>query len=683
MKALLIDNYDSFSWNLYDLIGKVIGAPPTVVRNDEEVDLSSFDFVVLSPGPGHPANERDFGICRRVLHEAEIPVLGVCLGHQGLCLEAGGRVAHAPRPCHGEVDDVHHAGDSIFRGLPSPFRVVRYHSLVATHVPEDLNVIARTADGLIMAVRHRERPQWGVQFHPESICSEYGEALIRNFVDVSGAGRQRARTRPEASPPLRILTRRVRSGAAPEAVFAALHMPQRPAVWLDTSLPSEQNRFSLIGSLSGPRAEHLSYSLPDRRLTTRTRNGDEVLVGIDLLDHLSGRLAERRIGSPPDCPFSFNLGYVGYLGYEMKGVTGGSIAHVSPHPDAQFLFLDRALVHDNREDEYWLLALSDACVSDGAQDPETVAWFEATEAAILAAAMIDANGGGGRPPCSAMPVVLRHDRDRYVEKIRRSLRKIVDGESYEVCLTNMAAAPCPDEPLELYRRLRLLSPVPYGAFLDFGALAVLCGSPEQFLSVSESGAVRSKPIKGTRPTSVDPVTDATLVADLRSSEKDRAENLMIVDLVRNDLSRVCEIGSVLVPKIFDVESYTHVHQLVSTITGQLRRDMTAIDCIRSCFPGGSMTGAPKIRTMEIIDELEEGPRGVYSGTIGYLALNGSADLNIVIRTIVLSDATATFGVGGAIIALSDEKAEYEETLLKARPAMAALGCTIRAEEIAQ
>jgi para-aminobenzoate synthetase len=202
--------------------------------------------------------------------------------------------------------------------------------------------------------------------------------------------------------------------------------------------------------------------------------------------------------------------------------------------------------------------------------------------------------------------------------------------------------------------------------------AVLSSSPERFLRVDRERGVETKPIKGTARRRADPRADVGARDDLLRSPKDRAEHLMIVDLLRNDLGLVSRIGSIHVEKLMDVESYEGVHQLVSTIRGRLRDDVDLVDCIRATFPGGSMTGAPKLRTMQIIDGLEGAPRGVYSGALGYLALNGTADLSIVIRTLVATRDGATIGSGGAIVMLSDADDEYEEMLLKARPLLDAV-----------
>lgn len=234
----------------------------------------------------------------------------------------------------------------------------------------------------------------------------------------------------------------------------------------------------------------------------------------------------------------------------------------------------------------------------------------------------------------------------------------------------MAESDTTVDPWAAYRAMRRTSPAPFAALLQFGELSVLSSSPERFLRVSRDGLMESSPIKGTRPRGATPEEDAALVADLLSDEKDRSENLMIVDLVRNDLGRCAVPGSVEADELFRVEHYATVHQLVSTVRARMRPELSALDCVRAAFPGGSMTGAPKIRTMRIIDRLEAGPRGVYSGAIGYFSLSGAADLSIVIRTATITPDRVRYGVGGAVVALSDPDAEYEETAVKAAPFLA-------------
>lgn len=267
---------------------------------------------------------------------------------------------------------------------------------------------------------------------------------------------------------------------------------------------------------------------------------------------------------------------------------------------------------------------------------------------------------------------LRRSRERYREDIEACKRWLRAGDSYEICLTNRVAAETTVAPLDLYRALRRANPAPFAGFLRFGELAVLSSSPERFLAVDRDGWAESRPIKGTVRRGASLAEDARLADALHAGERFRAENVTIVDLMRNDLGRVCEVGTVGVPELMRVESYETVHQLVSSVRGRLRGGLGAADAVRACFPPGSMTGAPKLRTMEILDELEGEARGVYSGAIGWFGCCGACDLSVAIRTIVLDRGRATIGAGGAIVVDSDPDLEIEEMLLKAEAAAAAL-----------
>jgi para-aminobenzoate synthetase component 1 len=239
-----------------------------------------------------------------------------------------------------------------------------------------------------------------------------------------------------------------------------------------------------------------------------------------------------------------------------------------------------------------------------------------------------------------------------------------EGDCYQVNLAQRYAARASGDALQAYLELRRLSPAPYSAFLNMPQARILCASPECFLQV-RAGKVETKPIKGTRPRMLDAQQDAQQAQALQHSSKDRAENLMIVDLLRNDLGKSCVAGSVRVPKLFEVESYAQVHHLVSTVTGQLAEGQDALTLLRNCFPGGSVTGAPKQRAMQIIEQLEPHRRGVYCGAIGYVGFDGNMDTNIAIRTLVYSGDEIRFWAGGGIVADSDAAAEYQETLDKA------------------
>jgi para-aminobenzoate synthetase component 1 len=260
----------------------------------------------------------------------------------------------------------------------------------------------------------------------------------------------------------------------------------------------------------------------------------------------------------------------------------------------------------------------------------------------------------------------------YLSAVARVKEYILAGDIFQANLSQRFEAPLREEPWTLYRRLRTINPAPFSAYLEFDDIAVASASPERFLRLDTDGQVETRPIKGTRPRGMGPMHDAMLGRALAESEKDRAENVMIVDLLRNDLSRVCAAGSVRVPELFALEHHPTVHHLVSTVVGRLAPVHGAADLLRATFPGGSITGAPKVRAMEIIAELEPTQRAVYCGSIGYLSVTGALDTSIVIRTYLTLAGSVYFQAGGGIVADSDPEQEYRETLDKARALIEAL-----------
>jgi para-aminobenzoate synthetase len=676
MHILVIDNYDSFTYNLVQLIGQVAQVTPIVILNDamswSEVQKLDFDAIVLSPGPGRADRASDFGLCRNAIEDGRWPILGVCLGHQGIACLLDGRVDYAPVPMHGRISKVYHDQTDLMAGIPSPFDVVRYHSFLVTDLPEGLVATGRTEDGLLMAMRHRTRPLWGVQFHPESIATQHGARLIGNFIRLAAEARPpRARSISSASPPanpnvpilserrLRLYSRRLAARVDPEAAFSNLYAGAHTSFWLDSSSVIEGlSRYSFMGDARGPQSEVITYRLG--RCLNRSSGKQTEELRLQIFDFLEANQKPQW-----DCPggaphFPFLGGYVGYLGYELKAETGGGRAHASGHPDSQFIFADRLIAFDHETSETWLICLDSPDQSARAED-----WLDTTERAL--------NAIGPLEPITLMPETsgedpfeLLHDKPAYLDLIRQSIHEIFDGESYEICLTSCSTARLQIEPVQAYRALRQANSAPYGAYLRFEDLHVLSCSPERFARIDRQGEIVSKPIKGTIRRSSDVNEDSCLKRKLLESEKDRAENLMIVDLIRNDLGKVCAFGSVETTKFCEIETYATVHQMVSTIRGQLREQVSPVACVRAMFPGGSMTGAPKVRTMEIIDRLEGMARGIYSGAIGYFSIDGAVDLNIVIRTVVLDGESAAIGAGGALVALSDPEQEYEEVLLKSR-----------------
>ncbi|MEU3785515.1 aminodeoxychorismate synthase component I [Streptomyces sp900129855] len=708
MKTLLIDNYDSYTYNLFQLIAEVNGEEPVVILNDAPADaipdLAEFDNVVVSPGPGHPAKARDFGISARVLAGSTVPVLGVCLGHQGIGQGAGALVAPAPEPRHGYLSAVRHDGRDLFQGLPQNFTAVRYHSLaVREPLPESLEATAWAEDGVLMGLRHRERPLWGVQFHPESVLTEYGHRMLVNFRNLTAERARKLRTKNTAVPPTeaaipsrapavptvpiprprrsggpahRLHTRRIAEAIDAEAAFTRLHSASPRAFWLDSSrVEPGLSRFSFFGDDSGPLAEFVRYDVETGTCEIERAGRPTRKVRAGVFDYLKRQLANRRVDAT-GLPFDFTGGYVGYFGYETKADCGSPNAHRSATPDACWLFADRLIAVDHEEGFTYAV-----CVAEDTPQAtrEATEWLESTLAQLTSLptetdrpAPAPAHAEAAEPDLGEVEPWLVRDRATYLADIEACKRELAAGTSYEICLTNAARLPAPDDAYAFYRVLRRVNPAPYASYLRFGDLDVVGSSPERFLRITRDGVAEAKPIKGTAPRGADPREDALLRDALAADAKTRAENLMIVDLLRNDLGRVCRTGTVRVSRLMATETYATVHQLVSTVEGRLREGTDAVDCVRACFPGGSMTGAPKLRTLEIIDELETEARGVYSGALGYLGCSGGADLNIVIRTAVLADGLLQLGAGGAIVLDSDPVAEYDEMLLKTAAQMRAL-----------
>ena len=667
MRVLLVDNHDSYTFNVFQLLARVLGEEPRVLANDaaewEGFDPASVDAVVVSPGPGHPAVARDLGRVPALLSRLDLPVLGVCLGHQAIAHLAGARVDSAPEPRHGHLSRIRHTGTGLFAGVPQDFTAVRYHSLaVSEPLPDTLRATAWAEDGVIMALEHRDLPRWGVQFHPESISGEYGAELISGFLDLA---RPHARRRPSLATvptPPRALgpetaplhVAEIDRAVDTEHAFVHLYSDAEYAFWLDSSRPEGPAHFSFLGAAEGPTAEVLTYDVGDEGVRVRTPSGVSTEPGT-VFDAL-----ERRTGHAPrptGLPFDLAGGYVGYLGYELKADSGASNTHTAATPDAVWMRCDRLVAVDHHEDRTYVVS------SEGGDEGRV--WVEATRAAL-----VDLPEPSPPPPGAApahLPDLLERPGPGYVDDVKTCLGYLAEGESYEICLTDRVHLPDLGEgdDLDFYRRLRAAAPAPYASFLRLGEVTVMSASPERFLRVGSDRVAESRPIKGTAARHADPEVDARIAEELRLGAKTRAENLMIVDLLRNDLGRVCEIGSVEVPAFMYVESHATVHQLVSTIQGRLRPEVTTLEAVRACFPAGSMTGAPKERTMEIIDRLEGSARGVYSGALGYVSHTGEADLSVVIRTAVRAGSEVTVGAGGAIVLDSVPEEEYEEMLLKA------------------
>jgi para-aminobenzoate synthetase len=700
MRSLIVDNYDSFTYNLYQLLAEINGDLPTVITNDQlswkEIKDANFDNIIISPGPGSPATAEDFGICRDILIYGQIPVLGVCLGHQGLGYYHKANLSFAPEPMHGRISKIYHRGDLLFQNIPSQFTVVRYHSLLlSSPLSPQLEEIAWTKnDHLIMAIKHKYKPFWGVQFHPESIGTDYGKQILINFTYLTQQFWRRNNKQVKNNyqwqslgnitnkPQVSLITQTgkkdkskiTKSGyqvygkkidfwLESETVFQSLFAQSDYSFWLDSSMVAEGlSRFSFMGDNQGKHSFIVSYQVDNQEIKI-IKDKKVSLLQDNLFDFLDQKLIQYYCESK-ELPFKFNGGFVGYFGYELKALVGGSNQHKSNLPDAEFIFADRVIVFDHLEKKIYLV-----CLDAQNTQNDALIWLRESEDKLQKIKnnyQQNHNQDKNFNINQTFDIKLTRNKQDYLTNINTCLQKIKEGESYEVCLTNQINLPSIINPLVYYCLLRQENPAPYSAYLKLGKKSIICSSPERFLSLDRDGWLESKPIKGTCKKSPNQQEDLQLQTSLKYSEKEQAENLMIVDLLRNDLGRVCEIGTIHVPKLMAIETYSTLHQMVSTIRGKIRQEIKAVDCIKASFPGGSMTGAPKKRTMEIIDQLETEARGVYSGSIGFLAVNGTLDLNIVIRTAVVTPEKTTIGVGGAITALSHPESEFAEIILKAQ-----------------
>lgn len=396
---------------------------------------------------------------------------------------------------------------------------------------------------------------------------------------------------------------------------------------------------------------------PYVRLVTRGALTEIHADSVELAREDPLALLRRLLDFAPACggALPFGGGAIGYFGYDLARrlmPLPAQAQDAEKIPELAIGIYDWAVVVDHSERRSWL-------VGQG-RDPETDVKWDSLVARFT------------RPPRErtrlpfriTSPIASNMTREHYARAFRRIKDYIRDGDCYQVNLAQRFAAHASGDPWLAYQALRVINPAPYSAYFSTPYGHVLSASPERFLKV-EDGRVETRPIKGTRPRAGHPRLDAERAEALRTSEKDRAENVMIVDLLRNDLSKSCATGSVKVPRLFEVETFATVHHLVSTVTGVLEPGRDALDLLRGCFPGGSITGAPKLRAMQIIEEVEPHRRGIYCGAIGYVGFDGNMDLNIAIRTLVHSRGTIRFWAGGGIVADSRVEDEYQETFDKA------------------
>ncbi|MEQ1486188.1 aminodeoxychorismate synthase component I [Methyloglobulus sp.] len=428
------------------------------------------------------------------------------------------------------------------------------------------------------------------------------------------------------------------------ALFAAI-ADQPWAVFLDSGYPySDQGRYDIIA------AEPVATLVTHGEITQINRNGSVMLSSQDPFDLVKQELESCHHEGFAGLPF--NGGAIGYFSYDLARRLEKlpNIADDAEHiPEMSVGIYNWAVIIDHHQKQSFLVG----------QGCDEFHW----QTLIGLFSKLPTNDQKTQFKVTSA-VKSNMDKAAYTRAFQRIKHYLKEGDCYQVNLSQRFVADCEGDAWAAYQHLREMNAAPFSAYLNFPEAQILSSSPERFLQLVD-GRVETKPIKGTRPRKAYPASDWQQIDLLRNSPKDRAENLMIVDLLRNDLSKTCKTGSVKVPALFAVESYTTVHHLVSTVTGLLAEGQHALDLLKSCFPGGSITGAPKIRAMEVIEELELSRRGVYCGAIGYMGFDGNMDSNIAIRTLVHSNGTIRFWAGGGIVNDSDVEEEYQECFDKA------------------
>ena len=456
----------------------------------------------------------------------------------------------------------------------------------------------------------------------------------------------------------------------PSALQAFELFKDRPfSFYLDSGMdPHGLGRYSFMGS-----DPFLVMRSRGNEIRLLNAGGERVIRG-NPFDILGELLAEYRMEENPSA-LPFAGGAVGYLSYDLGHFIErlpSTAADDLQLPECYLAFYDAVIAFDHLEGRAYVAAsgLPQRGTEGLAKARDRVAELRRM---LSEAPCLEDSGVSYPDGLFDRPVGLRANftRESYVEAVQAVREYIMAGDIFQANLSQRFEADMPLPPYELYRRLRRINPAPFAGYLNFDGVAVVGASPERFLRV-RNGLVETRPIKGTRPRGVDPAADEAMARELAHSYKDRAEHVMIVDLERNDLGRVCRYGSVRVSELMALEKYATVFHLTSIVEGTLRRNTGVVDLLKATFPGGSVTGAPKVRAMEIIDELEPTRRSVYTGALGYLGFDGNLDLNVVIRTILVKEGKAYFQVGGAVVYDSDPEAEYIETLDKAKALIHAL-----------
>ncbi|PFH49689.1 hypothetical protein AMATHDRAFT_62673 [Amanita thiersii Skay4041] len=724
-RILLIDSYDSFTLNLAALCrASIPNCIIHILKNDElsfqelKSVIGHFSAIIVGPGPGSPSIDNDIGVVRYLWtmdDSLTLPIFGVCLGLQSLCVTFGAQLRRLHVVKHGQVSHIRHVDCDLFQGIGT-VRAVRYHSLyVIPSVKGEIEELAWADDEdngqVLMACRHKTRPYWAVQYHPESACTnDPGAQVLCNFWKLAQTwskvhGRQQrpwdttlrnvGRVWPSI-PPTSILPPLTQPKL--KVTTRTLALPHLDAIYISEILGAshEDAPFVLLDSAASPGRFSIIASLLPSSLQVTYRIGDDAVRLIQgpmtlhescpdgVWSWLANFMSSRRaIGGDPGVPFWGGL--IGFISYE-AGVNSLAIPvhqdidvkHLQ-HPDINLIFVERSVVLDSINGVVYVQSL---IAEDDNWLSETVRRLK-HRVVFRSPAVV---------PKSSDTSVTYPNQGHYIARIKCAQEYLFSGDSYELCLTAHTHVSTPriaddDErssSWERYKILRKLNPAPHSAYLRLHPSTFLSSSPERFLSYSRhpNTTCQLRPIKGTVKKAPG-ITRAVAEQALAGSKKEVAENLMIVDLIRHDLH--CVIGEdVQVKQFCRVEEYETVWQLVSVIEGRPENPdegNLGWRVLERCLPPGSMTGAPKKRSVEILRSLEDTERSVYSGVFGYWCVSGGGDWSVTIRSCFKYDEDHVkkgeekwvIGAGGAITALSDPDAEWDEMMIKLQSVLRAFG----------
>ena len=441
--------------------------------------------------------------------------------------------------------------------------------------------------------------------------------------------------------------------------------------FLDSAMdPRKLGRYSFMGAnpflLLSSRGENIAIR----------QGSNETFVKGKPFDIIGQYLERYRLDTPP-VPVPCVGGAVGYFSYDLCHFIERLPANAVDDlllPECYFGFYDLIVVFDNLLGKAFIVSTGFPELAETQRASRARERLEEFKSRLKCIGDRHKSTPDVLPAKGEISLSCNFTHEAYVRAVAKARQYIIDGDIFEVNISQRFAAELAVTPYELYRRLRQINPAPFAAYLNFDEVTIVSASPERFLRC-QGDMVETRPIKGTRRRGQTPQEDRAMSRELLSSLKDHAENMMIVDLERNDLGRVCRFGTVKVTELAILEKFPTVFHLTSTVEGRLKEGMNRIDLLKATFPGGSITGAPKIRAMEIIEELEPTRRSIYTGSIGYLSFDGNLDLNIVIRTFLIKGNKAYFQVGGAVVYDSEPEAEYQETLDKARALISALNGT--------